>query len=106
MLIVDAHQDLAWNILTFGRDYTLPVAETRRRELGTEVPLHNGDTLLGWSEYQQGRVAIVFGEDAVRITHVTIDAAELFRLAGPAMHVGAQSAQLFLMAPAAGLGQS
>jgi len=61
MLIIDAHQDLAWNILTFGRDYTLPVAETRQRELGTETPLHNGDTLLGWPEYQQGRVAIVFG---------------------------------------------
>ena len=22
MLIVDAHQDLAWNMLTYGRDYT------------------------------------------------------------------------------------
>jgi membrane dipeptidase len=60
MLIIDAHQDLAWNILTFGRDYTLPVAETRRREIGSEAPLHNGDTLLGWLEYQKGRVAIVF----------------------------------------------
>src|SRR4030065_55371 len=27
-LIVDAHEDLAWNILTFGRDYTHSVAET------------------------------------------------------------------------------
>lgn len=60
MLIVDAHQDLAWNILTFGRDYTQSVADTRRREHGTLVPVHNGDTLLGWPEYQKGRVALIF----------------------------------------------
>jgi membrane dipeptidase len=60
MLIVDAHQDLAWNILTFGRDYTRSAAETRQREQGTDAPLHNGDTLLGWPDYQQGRVAVIF----------------------------------------------
>jgi membrane dipeptidase len=60
MLIVDAHQDLAWNMLNFGRDYTRPVAETRRLESGGEAPRHNGDTLLGWPEYQRGQVAVVF----------------------------------------------
>ena len=60
MLIVDAHEDLAWNILTFGRDYTRSAQETREVERGTETPLHNGDTLLGWPDYQRGRVAIVF----------------------------------------------
>jgi membrane dipeptidase len=60
MLIVDAHQDLAWNMLTFGRDYTQSVITTRQRERGSEAPTHNGDTLLGWPEYQQGRVALVF----------------------------------------------
>ncbi|MEJ2266704.1 MAG: hypothetical protein P8X95_24935 [Anaerolineales bacterium] len=60
MLLVDAHEDLAWNILTFERDYTLAAAETRRRELGSEAPRHNGDTLLGWPDYQRGKVAIVF----------------------------------------------
>jgi len=60
MLIVDAHQDLAWNILTFGRDYTRSVQETRSIELGTDTPVRNGDTLLGWAEYQEGRVAIIF----------------------------------------------
>jgi membrane dipeptidase len=59
-LIVDAHQDLAWNIRTFGRDYTRPAAETRRMERGGEIPLNNGDTLLGWPDYQRGRVALVF----------------------------------------------
>jgi membrane dipeptidase len=60
MLIVDAHQDLAWNMLTFGRDYTRSAAETRRLETGGEAPLRNGDTLLGWQDYQRGRVALVF----------------------------------------------
>lgn len=60
MLIVDAHEDIAWNMLTFQRDYTLSVAETRLREQGGEAPIHNGDTLLGWPEYQRGQVAVVF----------------------------------------------
>lgn len=60
MLLVDAHQDLAWNMLTFGRDYTRSVYETRRLEAGTPVPAHNCDTLLGWPEYQAGRVAVIF----------------------------------------------
>jgi membrane dipeptidase len=60
MIIVDAHQDLAWNILTFERDYTRPAAETRRLEKDSPAPDLNGDTLLGWPDYQRGRVAIVF----------------------------------------------
>ena len=61
-LIVDAHEDLAYNMLTFGRDYTHPAAETRRIEAtsGSEAPEHNGQTLIGWPEYQVGRVAVVF----------------------------------------------
>ena len=60
MIIVDAHQDLAWNILTFGRDYTLSAAETRQREQGTEIPNYSDDTLLGWPDYQRGSVALIF----------------------------------------------
>jgi membrane dipeptidase len=59
-LLVDAHQDLAWNMLTFGRDYTHPVEETRRLEKGKAVVEYNGDTLLSWHEYQRGRVALIF----------------------------------------------
>ncbi len=59
-LIVDAHEDLAWNVLTFGRDYTRAAPETRRLEADGPFPLRNGDTLLGWPEYQQGNVALVF----------------------------------------------
>ena len=59
-LIVDAHCDLAWNMLSFGRDYTLAAAETRRREEGTLAVEVNGDTLLGWPEYQRGQTAVIF----------------------------------------------
>ena len=60
-ILVDAHEDLAYNILTFGRDYTLSAFETRRLEAGSFAPQVNGDTLLGWPEYQKARAAVVFG---------------------------------------------
>jgi membrane dipeptidase len=59
-MIVDGHEDLAWNMLNFGRDYSWPVDETRRQEAGTDIPRYNGDTLLCWPEYQKGRVAVIF----------------------------------------------
>ena len=46
--IIDAHQDLAWNMHVFSRDYTRSVSETRQMEAGTQAPIMNGDTLLGW----------------------------------------------------------
>jgi membrane dipeptidase len=60
MLIVDAHQDLAWNILTFGRDYTRSVTETRFLEVGRLAVDVNDDTLLGWPEFHRGNVAVIF----------------------------------------------
>jgi membrane dipeptidase len=61
-LIVDAHEDIAFNILNFGRDYTRAASETRRleKESGSKTPEYNGETLLGWPDYQRGRVAVVF----------------------------------------------
>ena len=59
-LVIDSHQDLAWNMLTYGRDYTRSVMETRRLEAGTSIPDINGDVLVGWPEYQRGQVAVVF----------------------------------------------
>jgi len=60
MIIVDAHEDLAWNALTFDRDYTRSAIETRAKEEGTSIPEWNGETLLGWQEWVQGGVAVVF----------------------------------------------
>jgi membrane dipeptidase len=59
-LIIDSHQDLAWNMLTYGRDYTRSVVETRQREAGTYITNVNGDALVGWPEYQRGQVAVIF----------------------------------------------
>ena len=59
-LIIDSHQDLAWNMLTYGRDYTRSVQETRRLEAGTSTPERNGDCIVGWPEYQRGQVTAVF----------------------------------------------
>ena len=60
-LIVDAHEDLAWNALTFGRDVSRPAAETRAAEVGSPAVQRNGTTLLGLPEYLAGQVAVVFG---------------------------------------------
>jgi len=59
-LIVDAHADIAYNMLKYGRDYTRSAAETRRLELGSQTVLHNEDTALGWPDYQRGQVAVIF----------------------------------------------
>jgi membrane dipeptidase len=59
-IIIDAHEDLAWNMLSFGRDYTRAAHETRTLEVGSLAVEKNGDTLLGWPDYQRGRVAVIF----------------------------------------------
>ena len=59
-LIVDAHADIAYNMLKYGRDYTRSAAETRRLEAGSHTVQDNGDTLLGWADYQRGQVALIF----------------------------------------------
>ncbi len=59
-LIVDAHEDLAWNALTFGRDYSRSALATRQAERNGLAPAHNGNTLLGLPEYLLGHVAVVF----------------------------------------------
>ncbi len=60
MLIVDAHEDIAWNVLTFGRDYTHSAEWIRSREAGTLIPSQNGNTLLGREDWLAGRVAVIF----------------------------------------------
>ncbi len=59
-LMIDAHQDLAYNIMNFDRNYTLSAAEIREAEVGTIIPAINGDSLLGWQDYQRGQVAVLF----------------------------------------------
>jgi len=61
LMIIDAHEDIACGILSCGRDYLRPVAQTRELEKKTpHIPEGFGDSLLGWAEYQQGQVGVVF----------------------------------------------
>lgn len=59
-IIVDAHADIAWNMLKYGRDYTRSAAETRQLEIGSETVARNDDTVLGWPDYQRGQVSVIF----------------------------------------------
>jgi membrane dipeptidase len=59
-LIVDAHADIAYNMLKYGRDYTRAAKETRRLEAGSVIVAENEDSLLGWPDYQRGQVAVIF----------------------------------------------
>ena len=60
MIIVDAHEDIAYNMRQYGRDYTLSAAENRRREAGGATPQRSEDSLLGYPDYRRGRVAVIF----------------------------------------------
>ncbi len=61
MIIVDAHEDLAYNIHSFHRDYTLSAAEIRSQEQADPALKRNaGEALLGYPEYRRGRVALIF----------------------------------------------
>ena len=60
-IIIDAHEDIAWNIINLARDYTQSAYTTRNKEKNTPIPAFNGNTLLGWPQYQEGSVALVFG---------------------------------------------
>ena len=60
-LIIDGHEDLAYNMLAYKRDYRRSALETRRLEKDSEIPERNGGALLGWPEYQHGQVAFIFG---------------------------------------------
>ncbi|MHB0966307.1 MAG: dipeptidase [Bellilinea sp.] len=94
--IIDAHQDIAYNMYSFGRDYRQSAAVTRARETGTRIPeLQNGQSTLGWPEYQQAQLAVIFAtlfvlprkyktneservdfatlEEAYRLTHAQMD---------------------------------
>lgn len=61
MIIVDGHEDLAWNMESFGRDYARSVAETRALEEGSATVEHNGQALLGWPDWIEGQVGLIFG---------------------------------------------
>lgn len=60
MFIVDAHQDIAYNAVCFGRDYRESALKKRQEEAGSEVVARNGLATLGLPESIVGRTALVF----------------------------------------------
>ena len=61
MLVVDAHEDVAWNALALGRDVRRSAIETRRIEASAGVVRREGICTVGLPEWLAGGVALVFG---------------------------------------------
>lgn len=57
MFLIDAHQDIAYNAVCFGRDYRISALKKRQMEGARSL---NGAATLGLSEALAGRVALVF----------------------------------------------
>lgn len=60
MIIVDAHQDIAYNAVSFNRDYTLPAYKKRRLEVQTPSAKGPGRAMLGLPDALIGRVGVAF----------------------------------------------
>lgn len=71
MIVFDAHEDIAWNALTFARDYTRAAHATRRLEAenGSHAPRVNGEATLGLPDWLLGRVGVVVGTVFVSPAH-------------------------------------
>ena len=62
MLIIDGHEDIAYNMLSFGRDYTRSATETRAFEASNkQARAAMGACMLGLPEWLGGNVGILFG---------------------------------------------
>lgn len=60
MIVVDAHEDIAYNALMFGRDYRQSALAHRTREAGTDTPNNAGTATVGLPDALLGRVALTF----------------------------------------------
>lgn len=58
-IIIDGHQDLAFNMLTYGRDYRRSAHDIRAIENGSKDK-ETGASTLGWPDFQRGQVAVIF----------------------------------------------
>jgi membrane dipeptidase len=90
MIVVDAHQDIAWNAITYQRDYRLSALKKRQLEAGGDIPRRRGSATLGLPEALAGRVALVFAtifvapyseQDSERAHVSYTDAAGAYQLA-------------------------
>ncbi len=58
-IIIDAHEDIAWNTLCFGRDYLKGAHEVRRAEANEPVEAVTGVAMLGLRDWLKGGVAVI-----------------------------------------------
>jgi membrane dipeptidase len=56
---VDAHLDIAWNAVTFGRNPREALASRRTRERGSAAQQHNGTSVVGLEEMFKGGVGLI-----------------------------------------------
>ena len=59
-IFVDAHIDLGYNMLNFGRDYTMSAFDIREAEAESDSRWVSGEATLGLPELLAGRVALMF----------------------------------------------
>lgn len=60
MILIDAHQDLAYNYANFQRDFRTPLNTTRQREQGTSIPAHNGTATTALDAALNGGLGLIF----------------------------------------------
>jgi len=60
VMIIDAHQDIAYNIQTLGRDYFQPLKAIRAND-PPELSAKHGTALLSVEEYRKANIGIIFG---------------------------------------------
>ncbi len=61
MLIIDGHEDIAYNMVVFGRDYTRSAQETRNAETdNARARAAMGECMLGLPEWLGGKIGIIF----------------------------------------------
>lgn len=86
--IIDGHEDLAYNAITFGRDYLRSAMDTRAAEKYSAVPERGGECMLGWPDWQNAHVAVIFctlfampkryqGGDWEKVAYGTLDEAHV-----------------------------
>jgi membrane dipeptidase len=69
LIVVDGHQDLAYNVLAYGRDYRRSALATRAQEAGGPVPAASGSCMIGLPELLAGNVAVVFSTIFTKPAH-------------------------------------
>jgi membrane dipeptidase len=60
LIVVDAHEDIAFNMLVHGRDYRYSALNQRKREANTGLVAGRGIAMIGLPDALLGRVAVIF----------------------------------------------